>query len=190
MPQGHNSDNGDGIGGEPPTPSGPAPASFEGRLMALLPDLRRYSRSLTRSDADGEDLLHDSVERVLSSRASWSGTNFRGWAMTILTNLYRNGTRRERKFPSVEIDEASEVPAVTTTGDPLERARLQRALDHLSPDFRATLMLVVVEGHSYAEVAAITRAPVGTVMSRLSRARAEIARYLEEDNIVPLRRSE
>jgi len=158
--------------------------------MALLPDLRRYARSLSGSDADGEDLLQDGVERLLTARASWSGSNFRGWAMTILTNLYRNGTRRQRKFPSVELDEAAQLPESAPVGDPLERARLQRALDRLSPDFRATLMLVVVEGHSYAEVAEITRAPVGTVMSRLSRARAEIARHLEEDNIVPLRRSE
>lgn len=168
----------------------PERRSFEGRIMALLPDLRRYARSLSASDADGEDLLQDGVERLLTARASWTGTNFRAWAMTIVTNLYRNGTRRTRKFPSVELDEAAHVAAPGQAGDPLERARLQRALDRLSPDFRATLMLVVVEGHSYAEVAEITRAPVGTVMSRLSRARAEIARYLEEDNIVPLRRSE
>jgi RNA polymerase sigma factor (sigma-70 family) len=164
--------------------------TFESRIMVLLPDLRRYARSLSASDADGEDLLQDGVERLLTARASWSGTNFHAWAMTILTNLYRNGARRERKFPSVELDEASHLPVNAPVGDPLERARLQRALDRLSPDFRATLMLVVVEGHSYADVAEITRAPVGTVMSRLSRARAEIARYLEEDNIVPLRRTE
>jgi RNA polymerase sigma-70 factor (ECF subfamily) len=185
MPQGHRPDDSGVTGSGPPVPS-----SFEARLLALLPDLRRYSRSLTRSDADGEDLLHDSVERVLSARAGWSGTNFRAWAMTILTNLYRNGTRRERRFPTVELDDASHLPENAPVGDPLERARLQRALDRLSPDFRATLMLVVVEGHSYAEVAEITHAPIGTVMSRLSRARAEIARYLEEDNIVPLRRTE
>jgi RNA polymerase sigma-70 factor (ECF subfamily) len=168
----------------------PEGRTFEDRIMALLPDLRRYARSLSASDADGEDLLQDGVERLLTARASWSGANFRGWAMTILTNLYRNGTRRARKFPSVELDEAAHVPAASQPGDPLERARLQRALDRLSPDFRATLMLVVVEGHSYAEVAEITHAPVGTVMSRLSRARAELARHLEEDNIVPIRRSE
>jgi RNA polymerase sigma factor (sigma-70 family) len=168
----------------------PEGRTFEGRVMALLPDLRRYARSLSASDADGEDLLQDGVERLLTTRASWSGTNFRAWAMTILTNIYRNGTRRERKFPSVELDEASTLPAAPTAGDPLERARLQRMLDRLSPDFRATLMLVVVEGHSYAEVAEITGVPIGTVMSRLSRARAEIARHLDEDNIVPLRRPE
>jgi RNA polymerase sigma-70 factor (ECF subfamily) len=164
--------------------------AFEGRIMALLPDLRRYARSLSGSDADGEDLLQDGVERLLTARASWSGSNFRGWEMTILTNLYRNGTRRQRRFPSVELDEAAHLPESAAVSDPLERARLQRALDRLSPDFRATLMLVVVEGHSYAEVAEITHTHIGTVMSRLSRARAEIARHLEEDNIVPLRRSE
>lgn len=179
-----------GPDGTPMETGAPEGRTFEGRIMALLPDLRRYARSLSGSDADGEDLLQDSVERLLTARASWSGSNFHGWAMMILTNLYRNGTRRKRKFPSVELDEAAQVPATNQPGDPLERARLQRALDRLSPDFRATLMLVVVEGHSYAEVAEITRAPIGTVMSRLSRARAEIARYLEEDNIVPLRRSE
>lgn len=179
-----------GPDGTPMETGAPEGRTFETRIMALLPDLRRYARSLSGSDADGEDLLQDGVERLLTARASWSGSNFRGWAMTILTNLYRNSTRRERKFPSVELDEAAHVPAMSQPDDPLERARLQRALDRLSPDFRATLMLVVVEGHSYAEVAEITHAPIGTVMSRLSRARAEIARYLEEDNIVPLRRSE
>jgi RNA polymerase sigma-70 factor (ECF subfamily) len=182
MPHGPDSSRGDA--GAPET------RTFEGRITALLPDLRRYARSLSASDADGEDLLQDGVERLLTARASWSGTNFRAWAMTILTNLYRNGTRRERRFPSVELDHAANIAMAPVTGDPLERARLQRALDRLSPDFRATLMLVVVEGHSYAEVAEITKAPIGTVMSRLSRARAELARHLAADNIVPLRRSE
>ena len=72
----------------------------------------------------------------------------------------------------------------------MERARLVRALDALSPEFRAVLMLVVIEGYSYAEVADITKAPIGTVMSRLSRARTELSRLLAADNIIPLRRSE
>ena len=100
MPLGHSS-------GDPP-----APESFEGRLMALMPDLRRYSRSLARSDADGEDLLQDSVERALASRSEWSGINLRGWVLTIMTNLYRNGTRRSRRFPAVDIVEAEDMPDV------------------------------------------------------------------------------
>jgi RNA polymerase sigma-70 factor (ECF subfamily) len=168
----------------------PPPGSLEGGLLTLLPDLRRYSRSLTRSDADGEDLLQDSVERVLASRETWSGANLRGWALTIMTNLYRNGTRRGRRFPSVAIDEAAELPMSEVPGDPLERARLARALEALSPEFRAVLMLVVIEGHSYAEVATIMQTPVGTVMSRLARAREQMSRHLAEDNVIPLRRPE
>ena len=185
MPQGHSPEDGDGAGD-----TMPAPQSFEGRIMSLLPDLRRYSRSLTRSDADGEDLLHDSVERVLSARATWSGTNLRGWVLAIMTNLHRNGMRRQRRFPSVDIDDADALPAAEALGDPLERNRLARALDTLSPESRAVLMLVVIEGYSYAEVAEIMKTPTGTVMSRLSRARAELCRLPAADNIIPLRRSE
>lgn len=185
MPQGHRPDD-----SADATDKAPAANSLEGRILALLPDLRRYSRSLTRSDSDGEDLLQDSVERVLSARASWSGSNLRGWVLTIMTNLYRNGTRRTRRFPSVEIETADTLPAADGFGDPLERIRLARALDSLTPEFRAVLMLVVIEGYSYAEVAEIMQTPVGTVMSRLSRARAELSRLLAADNIIPLRRSE
>jgi RNA polymerase sigma-70 factor (ECF subfamily) len=184
MPLGHNSGS-PGTGQSPP-----APESFEGRLMALMPDLRRYARSLARSDADGEDLLQDCVERALTSRAAWSGINLRGWVLTILTNLYRNGTRRSRRFPAADIVEAEDLPAVQPSGDPLERARLARALDALSSDHRAVLMLVVIEGYSYAEVAAIVEVPLGTVMSRLARAREQLGKHLAADNIIPLRRSE
>jgi RNA polymerase sigma-70 factor (ECF subfamily) len=168
----------------------PPPGSFERGLLTLLPDLRRYSHSLTRSDADGEDLLQDSVERVLASRAAWSGANLRGWALTIMTNLYRNGTRRGRRFPEVEIAEAEHIHAADATGDPLERARLARALDTLSPEHRAVLMLVVIEGYAYAEVAAMLKVPQGTVMSRLARAREQLGKQLAGDNIIPLWRSE
>lgn len=184
MPPGRNSsDNRAGV--EPP-----APQSFEGRLMALMPDLRRYSRSLTRSDIDSEDLLQDSVERVLAARATWSGINLRGWVLTIMTNLHRNGSRRDRRFPPADIAEAEGLAVPEAAGDPLERARLARALDALTPDHRAVLMLVVIEGYSYAEVADIARIPVGTVMSRLARAREQLGKHLAEDNIIPLRRSE
>jgi len=177
---------------KPPDRAGevPPPASFEDSLLSLMPDLRRYSRSLARSDCDGEDLLQDSVERVLSSRSTWSGVNLRGWALTIMTNLYRNGTRRNRRFPEVEITLAEHMPALDATGDPLQRARLARALDALSAEHRTVLMLVVIEGFTYAEVAETVQVPIGTVMSRLARAREQLGKQLAGDNVIPLRRSE
>jgi RNA polymerase sigma-70 factor (ECF subfamily) len=131
----------------------PAPETFEGQILALLPSLRRYSRSLTRSDSDGEDLLQDCVEKVLARRTQWRGLNLRGWVLTIMTNLYRNQRRTVVRGNLVDIDGAMDVAAPETSADPLERSRLEDALNGLSDDHRAVLMLVVIEGYTYQEVA-------------------------------------
>ncbi|GAC1040707.1 RNA polymerase sigma factor [Rhizobium sp. No.120] len=166
----------------------PAPDSFEAEVLALLPSLRRYSRSLTRSDADGEDLLQDCVEKVLIRRSQWRGLNLRGWVLTIMTNLYRNGRRRESNCSFVDIDDNNHLPATETDNDPLQRSRLEMALNSLGEDYRAVLMLVVVEGYSYQDVADMLDIPIGTVMSRLSRARRKMTSLLNADNVVTLRR--
>ncbi len=170
------------------TGASPAPESFEAEVLALLPSLRRYSRSLTRSDADGEDLLQDCVEKVLIRRSQWRGLNLRGWVLTIMTNLYRNGRRRESNRSFVDIDDNSHLSATETDNDPLQRSRLEMALNSLGEDYRAVLMLVVVEGYSYQDVAHMLDIPIGTVMSRLSRARRKMTSLMNADNIVTLRR--
>ena len=166
----------------------PAPETFEGQILALLPSLRRYSRSLTRSDADGEDLLQDCVEKVLARRSQWRGLNLRGWALTIMTNLYRNTRRQNSPSMMVELDSAEQVPAPEASADPLERVRLEEALNSLSEENRAVLMLVVIEGYTYSEVAAALDIPIGTVMSRLSRARHRLGQRMTADNVITLRR--
>ena len=154
----------------------------------LVPSLRRYSRSLAKSDSDGEDLLQDCVEKVLVRRSQWRGINLRAWAFTIMTNLYRDRHRRSSQHPSVEFDETLGLTAEDVSGDPLEKTRLQQALNALTPEYRSVLMLVVVEGYAYQDVADLLSIPIGTVMSRLSRARRQMAKHLAEDNIVTLRR--
>ena len=166
----------------------PAPETFEGQVLALLPSLRRYSRSLARSDAEGEDLLQDCVEKVLARRSQWRGMNLRGWALTIMTNLYRNTRRAGPRNMMVELESAEALPAPEASSDPLQRSRLQDALNSLSEENRAVLMLVVIEGYSYAEVAAALDIPIGTVMSRLSRARQRLAERMKADNVITLRR--
>jgi RNA polymerase sigma-70 factor (ECF subfamily) len=165
----------------------PANDSFEGQVLALLPSLRRYSRSLTRSDSDGEELLQDCVEKVLARRAQWRGLNLRGWVLTIMTNLYRNH-RRTIVRGSIDLDNAADLPAPEAQNDPLERSRLEDALNGLSEDHRAVLMLIVIEGYTYQEVATLLDIPVGTVMSRLSRARQQLAEHMKADNVITLRR--
>lgn len=166
----------------------PTQENFEGQFLALLPVLRRYARSLTRSDADGEDLFQDCAAKVIERRSQWRGLNLRAWALTIMTNLYRNSRRAAPRNLTVELDHAEAIPSADPLSDPLERQRLMDALNMLGEDARAVLMLVVIEGYSYEEVAAILNVPIGTVMSRLSRARRRLTEILKGENIITLRR--
>ncbi|TCD11347.1 RNA polymerase sigma factor [Oricola cellulosilytica] len=163
---------------------------FEQELLSVLPQLRRYARSLSRNSEEAEDLVQDCVERAFSKRVTWRGVNLRAWLMTILTNLNRDRIGAQGRTPDlISMDEAGEPAVSEVEADPLERDRLAAALDRLGADQRAVLMLIVVEGYRYAEVAAMLEIPIGTVMSRLSRARRNLARSLETDNIVEFRRS-
>lgn len=166
----------------------PAVGSFETEMLALIPMLRRYSRSLSRSDADGEDLLQDCVEKALANQRQWRGTGLKSWTYTIMTNLYRNRHRAEKRHPSESLDGHETIAGAETLSDTLENDRLHGALALLSPDMRAVLMLVTVEGYSYQEAAETLSIPLGTVMSRLSRARETLRQHLAADNIIPLRR--
>ncbi|MBD9488463.1 RNA polymerase sigma factor [Ensifer sp. ENS11] len=166
----------------------PASDRFEEDVLALMPALRRYSRSLVRSDPDGEDLLQDCVEKVLARRAQWRGVNLRAWAFTIMTNLSRNRHRHTALHPQVELDDNLGLQAETQESDPLERSRLERELNGLSAENRSVLMLVVIEGYRYQDVADMLAIPIGTVMSRLSRARHQLAEAMKDDNVISMRR--
>lgn len=174
--------------GRAPGFSSPGASPIEGDLLSLLPGLRRYSRSLSRSDADGEDLLQDCLEKALDQGATWRGTNFKAWIYAIMTNLNRNDHRRTVRNAVVSLEEAPDIAAPAADGDALERDRLQAALDGLPADYRSVLMLVVLEGYSYEEVADLLHIPIGTVMSRLSRARQRLRDVLAARNIIAIRR--
>jgi RNA polymerase sigma-70 factor (ECF subfamily) len=162
---------------------------MEAKILDLLPLLRRYSRSLSDSIPDAEDLLQDSLAAALASQGSWRGRNLKSWLMTIMTNQNRNRRRRIRNAPGfTNMEYADKIAAENPQSDPLERDRLQAAINLLSDENRSVLMLVVVEGYSYTEVADILSIPLGTVMSRLSRARKKVADTLEGKNIVALRK--
>ena len=165
--------------------------TFEDRILPLLPRLHRYARSLCRDATEAEDLVHDSLERALANRHGWRGDNLAAWLMTIQTNVFRNRRRSASRQPeTVPIDKAVETVARQDEGDPLESARLMRAVNRLHPDQRIVLMLVVVEGYRYTEVAEMLDVPTGTVMSRLSRARTRLSELLKEQNIVEFRRNQ
>lgn len=161
----------------------------EAELLAALPRLRRYARSLTRGSGEAEDLLQDSLARALARQDSWRGQNLPAWLAAVMTSVFRNRGRRDRGAGRRgDLAEADELAAPLAELDPLQRRRLAAALDQLAPEARAVLMLVVVEGYSYAEVAAALDIPPGTVMSRLSRARKTVAEILGGENVVPFSR--
>ncbi|WP_296510715.1 sigma-70 family RNA polymerase sigma factor [Rhodoferax sp.] len=148
------------------------------RLTEHLPGLRRYARALTGSQWAADDLVQDTLERACTKWSLWlAGTDLRAWLFTLMHNIYasdvRRAIRRQVTAPTDDWDESvTQVAAQETDLD--TRIDLQRCLMQLPEEQRIVLLLVGMEGLSYSEVAHITRTPLGTVMSRLSRARLRL----------------
>ena len=157
-------------------------------LAGHLPALRRFAHGLAGNRADAEDLLQDCLAQAVAREKSWRGGNLRAWLLAIMVNRFRNGLRAARRRPALTPLDDVEIAAADALPDPLANRRLHAALDSLAPESRAVVMLVVLEEMSYAETAQVLGIPIGTVMSRLSRARRQMAEMLARDNIVSLRR--
>jgi len=152
-------------------------ATFAKNVEATIPALRRYARALTRDSDIADDLVQDTLVRALRSEHLFHGEEVRSWLYTILTNLNRNRLRSlARRPPMSSIDEND---APNMAGPEAGGRDIERALASLVEDQRNALLLVVLEGLSYREVAEVQGVPIGTVMSRLARARVQIKTYLE-----------
>lgn len=151
-------------------------ATFRREIEATIPALRRYARALTR-DADlADDLVQDTLVRALRSEHLFHGGDIRVWMYTILANLNRNRLRSLARRPAMmPIDDGDAAEAAPDAGG----RDIERALATLVDEQRHALLLVVLEGLSYREVAEIQGVPIGTVMSRLARARSQIKTFLE-----------
>jgi RNA polymerase sigma-70 factor (ECF subfamily) len=154
-------------------------------LARLIPALRRYARGLAGHDrAAADDMVQDCLALALDRERQFRGGNLAGWVFTILTNLGRSRYRAQRRSPAL-------VPleGVADEGsDPAMRVALFNGLDKLPDDQRRALLLTAVEGFSYREVADMLGVPVGTVMSRIWRARTALAEHLGGSAPVPFRR--
>ena len=162
--------------------------NFNNEIIDLLPRLRRYARSLSRNMSEADDLVQDTLEAAIKGKSNWRGVNFKSWMMAIMTNVYRNRHRSGFKpGMMVGLEDAGEVAVQLPVSDPFERDKLWAAINALPSDYRAVLMLVVVEGYKYADVADMLAVPLGTVMSRLSRSRKLLTERLRSNNVIPLR---
>jgi RNA polymerase sigma-70 factor (ECF subfamily) len=150
-----------------------ASASLGDEIVALLPRLRRLARSLTRRPADADDLVQIAVERALASPPSGTGPgNLAGWLFRILRNAWIDEIRHRRRWSEVLAPpEAGENVGDETMGGEVNLLAVQQAMDQLPPDQRLAVALVLVEGLSYGEAAEVLEVPVGTLTSRLARAR-------------------
>lgn len=151
-------------------------------IINQLPGLRRYARALTGNTWAADDLVQDTLERAYSKWRLWiAGSDLRAWLFTVMHNLFANQLRqaaRQAAGTTLDIDDlAHELAAPDAHWGPA--LDLQRCLLRLPPEQRAVLLLVSLEGMSYQEVARITDVPIGTVMSRLSRARNRMQELLD-----------
>jgi len=159
-------------------------AEFRLAIEAAIPALRRYARALTRDAETADDIVQDTLVRALRSEHLFHGGDVRAWLYTILTNLNRNRLRTLSRRPVLTPIKDSDA---ASAGPESGGRDITRALDGLAQEPREALLLVVLEGLSYREVAEVQGVPIGTVMSRLARARMQIKSYLDGER-PPLRR--
>ncbi|MDR7222748.1 RNA polymerase sigma factor [Aminobacter aminovorans] len=154
--------------------------SVSDRLIAFLPNLRRFAISLCRSRDLADDLVQAACERALASQDRFeAGTRFDAWMFRILRNLWIDQVRRTKTAgPREDIDDRNDLVGASGEQDAEARLTLKGvavAIDELVDDQREVLLLVCIEDLSYKEAAKVLGIPIGTVMSRLARARKNLA---------------
>ncbi len=152
-------------------------------LVALLPRLRRFGLSLARSQDRADDLVQAACERALKAQDSYqAGTRLDSWMFRIMRNLWIDEIRRVGKQgPHDDVDDGLELAGddgVRTVELRSEANAVEQAVLRLSEEFRSVLVLVCIDELSYREAAEVLGIPIGTVMSRLARARRAIANDL------------
>ena len=158
---------------------------FRAQMIALLPKLRRFALGLTADPHQADDLVQAGCERALARRHQWqAGTRLDSWMYRIMQNLWIDQLRARPEVAEMESDEIERLPDRDWNRGieaKLTLEQVTRAMSVLPPAMRSVLTLVCIEGLSYKEAAETLEVPVGTVMSRLARARLELHRALHGD---------
>jgi RNA polymerase sigma-70 factor (ECF subfamily) len=154
--------------------------AFREEMLKVLPRLQAFARVLTRNREAAEDVLQDTIVRALRAHRSFEpGSNMLAWLCTILRNQHISGLRR-RRHEAMPIEDLPDGAASVGPSqyDSIAIGEIRRALLKLSPEHREVLLMVAAAGLSYGEAAEICGCAVGTVKSRVNRARAELKRLL------------
>ncbi|TCS73335.1 RNA polymerase sigma-70 factor (ECF subfamily) [Sulfuritortus calidifontis] len=158
----------------------------QNELIQHIPRLRRYARALAGDAARADDLVQDTLERALVKLDLWRpGSDLRAWLFTLMHNLFINQLRANGQV-HCELDEAADVPVSGGQVEALAVRDIHAALGRLSTEQREVILLVGLEQFSYADAARVLGLPLGTVMSRLSRARERLREIMEGQTVVKL----
>ena len=160
----------------------PEEQQFRAELVSLLPRLRRFGRAITRHREDADDLVQIALERALLRRGHLEpGTRMLSWMFKIMNNAWidemRSRSRREKIFAP---EDAGEHVGISPMDDHLNALAVRAAIDRLNDEQRIAVGLVLVEGLPYKEAAEVLGVPIGTVTSRLARAREQLQAMLSE----------
>jgi RNA polymerase sigma factor (sigma-70 family) len=157
---------------------------FSARVQELIPRLRRYARALTGDRGAADDLVQDTLERAWSKLHLWRhGSDLRAWLFTIMHNVHVNQVRARAAGATVPLDdEIADAPVRPTQSDMLEVRDIDAALRRLPVEQREVVLLVALERMSYDETAKTLGIPIGTVMSRLARARERLRVMLADES--------
>ena len=158
-------------------------SGFLDDMEECVPALRRYARALTHNADAADDLVQDCLERAIRKGSLWRPSGpLRAWLFRILLNLWRNELRHRRRAPDTAPMTSAVVEPQVPAASPsrLAFAETARALQLLPAEQREALLLIAVEGMSYAEAASVLDVPLGTLMSRLGRARTMLRHLTEE----------
>lgn len=150
--------------------------------MAEMPRLRRYARALMRDRDAADDLVQDCLERAFGHIENWrTGENPRRWLFTIMHHLFVDQARKvKRRSETMPIEAAQNMASPATQVENLASREILEALQAIAPERRAALVMVAIEGFSYAEAADVLGIPAGTLMSRISRGREELRGLLDD----------
>ena len=166
--------------------------AFEQLAVPMLTRLYNLARWLTRDDHEAEDLVQETYARALKGFASFQlGTNFSAWMFRILRNTFLTSRSGSKMAPHLSVEEHGEealLPAATGTPESMllratTQQQIQAALERLPVEFREVIVLCDVEEMKYREIAEVLNIPVGTVMSRLARARKMLRGMLAEERL-------
>jgi len=157
-------------------------SDFCSLLEAEIPRLRRYARALLRDASRADDLVQDTLVRALAKQHLWqSDSNLRAWLFTIMHNLHVNVVRQSfRDGAMVDIEDVTLIATTDPTAS-CQLRELENAIARLPDEQQEVVLLIGLEGIRYDQAAAILRVPIGTVRSRLSRARGSLRKLLEWD---------